>query len=194
VHESVLFLGGIPVVDEFKFTENSAKLMMEVELGGALFSAKLKELREKGVPPEEAVRLASGSDNPFGEMAKMMFVQNKLVQMGFLLRLESPTDWRSNRSLTGIVAWQQYYVDSDVAKRWDVMYIACKTNRDIWNWFLQENEMSEKDITKVPGYDDAFFQAYLGEDYDQQMEFQVHSGDMRAYDAMKAYVDKLPDD
>lgn len=80
------------------------------------------------------------------ELERQIILMSLMDKMGQLYGLHATVDSNHNKAFLGLSAILQHYVDSDEAKLfWDFYCNAC-TVKDVWNFFLTENELRPESV------------------------------------------------
>jgi hypothetical protein len=167
--------------EDFKFTKNSAKHAVGSLLAGAEASAVIAEGVAAGKSMDEvgADVFALMSKEEIDDLGKSIRVVNLLIQMGEAFSLgtiHEQTDFRNdglgklrNHAFLGYMAIAQHFIDSSPAKQWEAFFAAAETIGDVYDYFLQENEMNLEDYAyPMLGYDILFVEEVLKTRLDQK--------------------------
>ncbi len=151
--------------DEFKFTQNSARVTVEAELDNAKTKLAIEKVKAEGGTPEDMFHAVFDTQEKIDDLAKSVSVVALLGALGSFFDLADPTEQEAdepleNRAFVGYFAILQKFVDSEPAQRFDKFYTEAKTKGDVLQFFLEENEATDDIIRHHEKYDHDFFQQW----------------------------------
>lgn len=149
-----------------KYTENSFKSMADVAIDSARTKALIEVGREEGRSEEEIVRDVFKDEGGFESLGRSVTIVNLWMWMGeifglYAIEKDKKPGENPNRVFYGYLLIMQHYVDEPEAKKVQDLFNSAKTIRDLWNYFLECNDISEEQVVNIFGYDHRFFSELL---------------------------------
>lgn len=162
-----------------KYTENSFKSMAEVVIDTARTKALIDVGRKEGRSDEEIVRDVFRDEGGFESLGRSIAIVNLWMWMGEIFGLyavekDKKPGENPNRVFYGYLLIMQHYVDESEAKKVQDLFDNAKTIRDLWNYFLECNDISEEQVTNIFGYDHRFFSDLLSKKITLEYGFGIN--------------------
>lgn len=148
--------------NEFEFTKNSAKSVVDGELIRAKANAIIEEGKVAGKSQMEiGAELFKMTPEEAHDLGKLIHITALLTQMGSAFYMggteeqmamnESRTRQR-NHAFWGYRAIVNHFVDSVPAKKWEAFFDNAETIGDVYRYFLQENDLTYDEASGLVGY------------------------------------------
>jgi hypothetical protein len=188
------------MAEEFKFTENSARSVVNSQMDKVKTRQRIDEAHAAGANPVEVTRAAMGDDEDVEALGKGICVVALFSSLGKVYGLKDPCDREEdepleNMAFLGYAALLQHYVDSEPAKRFSAFFNSVETNGDALRFFLDENKLEDDVIRYHKDYEHDFFEEWKSQrlspqfalnraDYDAQVE-RVRKNNKEAEEQLK---------